>query len=792
MLVTRRGNIYLDPAPRADALIDAYTRTRWDYHDPSDTPLPDDDPLQPLCARHAATIGRLRRSSFGPHKFHPGLPLVDGLRDWYFGTVRDIDDRKGWCHVCRLLSDALDPDLPRDDSIAVIACWVWDVLLRQDLEKTATLRLRVSIPSHPPFDIVPLNSDGALFAGRQVATDHFDMDLVRSWIRDCERWHGHQCLDRTRWNTGEYNVPFIRLISLAENRLVETAEPKSYATLSYVWGSNEVFKTLKSNMADLLQPRGIKVQSLPKSISDAITLATCLGFEYLWVDSLCIIQDCDSDKKQQIAIMGSIYSRSSLTIVAAAGKNCHVGIPGLQLKSRSYSQYVARVADDLRLIALRPDTDSSVRSTEWSTRGWTYQEHLLSQRCLFSLHDGSVTFQCRRAVWGEDYCAESRYLDSCAPMKELTLNMGVTQPGSVRDRPPPAVQTVRSSYLQEYSRLVKGYTGRKMTNESDRLIGFDGILDLLRKAFCFRTVQGLPEPIFNFALLWQPGERMKRVSADEKTGRPRFPSWSWAGWKGLVEYENWDEVNGLPALRERGRRVIPLISISLGGSDHIKSFAPGPGKVVFSNEWSEVTSSTEGICYLRGLDKERYYSVPSVSSHLPLPGVPADLQAVGLFFRAHVKKFRLTDRSYSPPMHATAKLPWIERKCRFGLAQESRVKDKWIGSILLPIKYNCSLGLHLSYEFLLLSKSYCFRPQEIELVDAEKVLPYAVCDVMMISRVKGDELQNYRTYFSNLASNNERDGNQLHIRNIVERVGVGRMYYSAWDDGGVEDDFTLV
>ncbi len=127
---------------------DPTVSTRWSYRDPSDPPLPDDDPRQPFCARHAPTIARLTRASFGPHPLSTGLP--PSLRDWHFGKLDDILARRAWCRACALVSDAVD-NTAYGDQAEVIACWVWDgvlggeaAILEAGNSEMATLRLRIA------------------------------------------------------------------------------------------------------------------------------------------------------------------------------------------------------------------------------------------------------------------------------------------------------------------------------------------------------------------------------------------------------------------------------------------------------------------------------------------------------------------------------------------------------------------------------------------------------------------------------------------------------------------------
>ncbi|PTB62784.1 HET-domain-containing protein [Trichoderma citrinoviride] len=548
-----------------DPSSDPTQLTRWSYASPSDPPLPDEDVTQPFCPRHAVTIAHLNKNSFGPHKTSSTPPH----RDRHFGNLDYVLSRRDWCRVCGLIANVVleDPanSLLDSKNADLIACWIWDGVLDDSSTDMGTLRLRIAPEmigwedSFEPFDLVPLADEEAenkLFMGRRIGETRFDLELVKGWVNHCAEWHGHECLDTTPWQTLDYGVSFIRMVSLNDCKLIETSCPPPYVALSYVWGSAPVFKTTQSNISDLMQHQGLPVSSLPKSIRDAMTLAQELGFEYIWIDSLCIIQDSGDDKVQQLRMMDSIYSRASLTIVAAAGSHANAGILGLQPGTRSRKQHIVQVSDDLALVALHPDTQRSAAATTWYTRGWTYQELLLSKRCLYSFPDGSVSFQCSRAVWGEDYYAETPHLKRCAPMLDISLNRSWSHLGSVRERGAPTVHVKDTPYLHEYSRLVEAYTGRNMSYASDRLAGISGVLDVLQREFGLYFLHGLPEVLIHMALLWQPRNKLKRVPKDDSTGLPLYPSWSWTGWTGPVGYEDWNAFNSMPELEDRAKRPV--------------------------------------------------------------------------------------------------------------------------------------------------------------------------------------------------------------------------------------------
>jgi hypothetical protein len=70
---------------------------------------------------------------------------------------------------------------------------------------------------------------------------------------------------------------------------------------------------------------GIPASELPKSLGNAIIATRKLGLRYLWIDSLCIVQDDKKDKAEEISEMPQIYQNAYVTISAASAANCHDG-----------------------------------------------------------------------------------------------------------------------------------------------------------------------------------------------------------------------------------------------------------------------------------------------------------------------------------------------------------------------------------------------------------------------------------------------------------------------------------
>lgn len=128
-----------------------------------------------------------------------------------------------------------------------------------------------------------------------------------------------------------------------------------------------------------------------------MTVTRQIDLRYLWVDALCIVQDSEKDKHKQIDRMDGIYSSALLTIVAASGKHADDGLAGIS-RARKISQRVELV-DGLMFALPLPDHMSleSDRSLFWNSRGWTYQEKVLSKRLLV-FTDYQVYFKCSKMV----------------------------------------------------------------------------------------------------------------------------------------------------------------------------------------------------------------------------------------------------------------------------------------------------------------------------------------------------------------------------------------------------------
>ncbi|RAK95909.1 HET-domain-containing protein [Aspergillus ibericus CBS 121593] len=234
---------------------------------------------------------------------------------------------------------------------------------------------------------------------------------------------------------------------------------------------------------------------------------------YLWVDRLCLIQD-NLSKHDGIRNMGSIYSHALLTIIALSGEDANHGLPGVFPGSRP-PQMIQRVKG-VHLMPALPDLQYALEASLHTTRGWTFPEVLLSSRRLF-VSDRQVYFNCQKGiVRGEDSCQEHD------PSFEAVYGL--------------------ASQSGLYGGLVKSYTRRSLTYDTDIVDAFSGISSLLSREDQMNRRGELAAglPLLNFLphLLWVPENSLvRRPPRTSDQLEDHFPSWSWIGWRGPVSYE---------------------------------------------------------------------------------------------------------------------------------------------------------------------------------------------------------------------------------------------------------------
>jgi hypothetical protein len=316
----------------------------------------------------------------------------------------------------------------------------------------------------------------------------------------------------------------MRLIDVKARHIVDASKGATYVALSYVWEAKEVAKQLmllKSTYERLTTPGGLSDShpDIPKTIRDAMVITSTLGFNFLWVDALCIKQDDNADQGRQIGKMDRAYSCAALTIVSTEPHaNCE--IPGLRENTRTPNQVVCQIGK-INLVNSLPTLSQALLASRWDTRGWTLQEKVLSKRLLI-FTESQVYWLCNATVYAEDtnlkFSVDTRSLKDIVGSYEGRSHDAES---SERIYKPPFSDSVPED---TYQSLLKLYMMRDLTQHSDAINAFKGVLKVLAPKMGSHH-WGLPTLRFSWAILWRLARHFPAHRREE------FPSWSWAGWR---------------------------------------------------------------------------------------------------------------------------------------------------------------------------------------------------------------------------------------------------------------------
>ncbi|KAK4457026.1 heterokaryon incompatibility protein-domain-containing protein [Cladorrhinum samala] len=361
------------------------------------------------------------------------------------------------------------------------------------------------------------------FHHAHAVSGQVDIPRISKWIKSCNDNH-KECRPPLS-STAAFQDIFpglevLRLIDVEENCLVERQAHVAYLALSYVWGSVANFRLTRINRSELMRPGTVAKfwNRFPYSIRDAIDLTRKLGVRYLWVDSICLIQNDSDDLKRGVNVMDQIYENAWLTVIAAHGHDANAGLPGLQPGTR---QTKPSPQSEVRPgITLGQISSSSylLEQTIYQTRAWTFQEHTLSRRVLYFFPD-QVIFTCC-----ENEC------------REICNDDTRDQWASGRPMRSPLLASTLASWhtpARFYSRILTQYTAKSLTNSGDILWAFEGIMRRFSQMMGYRMMQGVPIGSLDFFIVFFGfGNRIRR---------PGFPSYSWAGWLGTKAIAYRDE-----------------------------------------------------------------------------------------------------------------------------------------------------------------------------------------------------------------------------------------------------------
>jgi len=331
---------------------------------------------------------------------------------------------------------------------------------------------------------------------------------------------------------------------------ISNGQQAPFMCLSYCWGDSLPIRTTRETIAGFRER--ISWNQLPQSFQDAVSVARFLGISYLWIDSLCIIQDDAQDWESEAAQMANIYGRSTLTIAATQSSSPNAGLfqilpdsldraispsvlppnaPPLYYRSAISHEELQNCMDD-------QVSTKQERAFPLLRRAWAYQEHLLSPRI--------VHFTARELVWE---CSQTM---SCCCTPANTIGPGLQKQVSsllgiqAGNSPLTSEQDLFTLWYQ----IVTCYTTKNLTRESDRLVALSGIAKKAQIKLNSEYLAGLWEEDLARGLVWNAclTTNCPRVPTARRPLQYRAPSWSWASVEGQVEWKLQSQPTGIDIL----------------------------------------------------------------------------------------------------------------------------------------------------------------------------------------------------------------------------------------------------
>ncbi|KAM6511157.1 hypothetical protein FALCPG4_016158 [Fusarium falciforme] len=365
---------------------------------------------------------------------------------------------------------------------------------------------------------------------------------MRSWIDKCDQHHNCRCPtspasnrppstsegkdkpDRaTRLNdllpTRLLDVRDLGRITLCEGASLQEVEANTrYATLSHCWGESRSFLTTNQNLQRMKQ--GFKLsKKVPKTFHDAIIVTHELGVPYLWIDSLCIIQDDISDWDREASQMARVYTNAYINIAALDSDDDTKGF--LRTRPFPYTTLTLNSSTgesaNIYLIKDCDESTSVIRGVHaLRTRGWVLQEQYLSTRILW--------FTSKKIGW------------SCKRVQK-------TEDGKLFGF---KVPDLRSTKWRE---VFADFSGRSLTYDTDKLPALAGVAS----AFSALSALSGENQGRYCAGLWQktlPENLLFYWNNPTCPTQYLAPSWSWASLNGQVEwldtfFAGYDLLNGV-------------------------------------------------------------------------------------------------------------------------------------------------------------------------------------------------------------------------------------------------------
>ena len=388
--------------------------------------------------------------------------------------------------------------------------------------------------------------------------------MISGWVQTC--WKNHDCgpATDTRLPTrileiGKKGEPSFRL-SISNGR------KGRYVALSHCWGKRPTTTTTAENIAEKL--KSINLDALPANFRDAVIISRELGYEYLWIDSLCIIQGDRDDWVTESSLMGQVYQNCAVMLAASGASDSYGGM----LNPRPDS---CALPNSKNFLSPKRRPFQTLEESELGSRAWASQERILAPRIIYYSTE-QIFWECRDNRKAES--TTQTLLDTYVNYNKRyhdrlhTADMFAYSYADYSSKPVAAADdeddetTIRP---EGWFWAIQGYSRRHLTNPADKLPAVSGLAQNVfhpRRATGGNYLAGIWSSDILRQLLWENGEdrvaifcganyipfsSLRTITKLSRAVTYRAPSWSWVAYDGPINNDRADD------------RIIPELEVDV-------------------------------------------------------------------------------------------------------------------------------------------------------------------------------------------------------------------------------------
>jgi hypothetical protein len=308
--------------------------------------------------------------------------------------------------------------------------------------------------------------------------------MASFWLTVCSETHA-ECNRDTASCYFPTRVLDIQGLSLGRRSLLvqDSSLQEPYVALSHRWGVDGLPSTTSDNLAERLA--GIDVAELSPTMRDAIHIVESMGYRYLWIDALYILQNSAEDWISEASKMSSVFSGAAFTIAVADAVSHSRGIFRKRLarcmrpfhvqyqNNKPYRRRTHTDGDGEYYIFPKNNVVGTGARDKGALdiRGWTLQEQVLSTRVLYFDH-GEIFWECISSSASESSPMTASLLDEVDPDEAWALKLIRKTLANSSNNDTPHARIISDAWFE----IIKNYSARELTRQSDRLIALQGII----------------------------------------------------------------------------------------------------------------------------------------------------------------------------------------------------------------------------------------------------------------------------------------------------------------------------